>query len=118
MDQHKREHRQLKREIKRAEKGRASLMDGISDALPSLLYANKVQRKAASVGIDPAVDEDGFGAELFAAVDRARRADVDPEAALRAASARFRDRFRAAEAVAAAQGVPIADAWHSVQSNR
>ena len=105
-------------QIKRAEKGRDSLMDGISDALPSLLYAHKVQRKAASVGIDPALDEDGLGAELFAAVDRARRADVDPEAALRAASARFRDRFRAAEALAAATDVPIADVWQSVQSNR
>ncbi|HEX2119763.1 MAG TPA: MazG family protein, partial [Acidimicrobiales bacterium] len=71
-------------EIKRAEKGRTSLMDGIGDGLPSLLYAHKVQRKAASVGLDPTVDEDGLGAELFAVVDRCRRASVDPEAALRA----------------------------------
>ena len=39
-------------QIKQAEKGRQSLMDGIPGDLPSLLYAHKVQRKAASVGFD------------------------------------------------------------------
>ena len=48
-------------QIKQAEKGRASLMDGIGEGLPSLLYAHKVQRKAASVGLEPAADEDGPG---------------------------------------------------------
>jgi tetrapyrrole methylase family protein/MazG family protein len=98
-------------QIKRAEKGRASLMDGVGDGLPSLLYAHKVQRKAASVGIEPTVDEDGPGAELFALVDRCRRAHIDPEAALRATAARFRDRFKAAEAESAARGVEVAEAW-------
>lgn len=99
-------------QIKRAEKGRDSLMDGIGEGLPSLLYAHKVQRKAASVGLDPVADDrDPLGAELFALVDRCRRADVDPEAALRATAARFRDRFQAAEAAAAEQGVGIAEAW-------
>jgi tetrapyrrole methylase family protein/MazG family protein len=98
-------------QIKRDEKGRASIMDGIDDALPSLLYAHKVQRKAASVGLEPEVADDGLGAELFALVDRCRRAQVDPEAALRATAARFRDRFKAAEAQAGAQGVPITEVW-------
>jgi tetrapyrrole methylase family protein/MazG family protein len=98
-------------QIKRDEKGRTSIMDGIGEGLPSLLYAHKVQRKAASVGLDPAVGEDGLGAELFALVDVARRAGVDPEAALRATAARFRARFTAAEALAAEQGVAIADVW-------
>ena len=99
-------------QIKRDEKGRASLMDGIGEGLPSLLYAHKVQRKAASVGLDPESDgEQGLGAELFALVDKARRAKVDPEAALRATTARFRDRFVAAEAMAAQRGVGIADVW-------
>ena len=100
-------------QIKQAEKGRASLMDGIGDGLPSLLYAHKGQRKAASVGLDPAAgaEEDGVGAELFALVDRCRRAQVDPEAALRATAARFRDRFQAAEALAAERGVGIAEVW-------
>ena len=98
-------------QIKRDEKGRSSIMDGIDDALPSLLYAHKVQRKAASVGLEPAAGDDGFGAELFVLVDRCRRAQVDPEAALRATAARFRDRFRAAEAAADERGVPITEVW-------
>jgi tetrapyrrole methylase family protein/MazG family protein len=99
-------------QIKRAEKGRSSIMDGIGDGLPSLLYAHKVQRKAASVGLEPVADDhDPLGAELFALVDRCRRADVDPEAALRATAARFRDRFRAAESLAAERDVAIAEVW-------
>jgi tetrapyrrole methylase family protein/MazG family protein len=99
-------------QIKRAEKGRSSIMDGIGDGLPSLLYAHKVQRKAASVGLEPLADDlDALGSELFALVDRCRRADVDPEAALRATAARFRDRFRTAESVAAERGVDIVEVW-------
>ena len=37
--------------IKREEKGRTSLMDGVSRHLPSLLYAHKLYRKAASAGL-------------------------------------------------------------------
>jgi tetrapyrrole methylase family protein/MazG family protein len=101
-------------QIKRDEKGRTSLMDGIGNGLPSLLYAHKVQRKAASVGLEPSAGEEGLGADLFALVDSARRAGVDPEAALRATAARFRDRFTAAEALAAEKGVDIAEVWPSV----
>jgi tetrapyrrole methylase family protein/MazG family protein len=112
--------------IKRDEKGRESLMDGIPGALPSLLYAHKVQRKAASVGFDwdspaavyPKVAEElrevetdpgdeEIGDLLFAAVNLARHLKVDPEAALRGATAKFRDRFRAMEALAAARGVEL-----------
>src|SRR5438270_2476663 len=39
-------------QIKREEKGRASIMDGIPGDLPSLLYAHKVQRKASSAGVE------------------------------------------------------------------
>ncbi len=98
-------------QIKRAEKGRTSLMEGIGDGLPSLLYAHKVQRKAASVGLPLTLEETGPGAELFALVDRCRQAEVDAEAALRATAARFRARFEAAEAVAAERGVEIAEVW-------
>ena len=102
-------------QIKRAEKGRSSLMDGIGDGLPSLLYAHKVQRKAASVGLDPLVPYDGagVGGELFTLVDQARRAGIDPEAALRATAGRFRDRFRAAELRAAEQGIDIIAVWET-----
>jgi tetrapyrrole methylase family protein/MazG family protein len=37
--------------IKREEKGRTSLMDGVSRHLPSLLYTHKLYRKAASAGL-------------------------------------------------------------------
>ena len=88
-------------QIKREEKGRTSIMDGIPGDLPSLLYAHKVQRKAASAGVeaDPPTDEliastdEEVGALLFGVVALARRAAVDPEAALRATTARFRDEF-------------------------
>lgn len=99
--------------IKQAEKGRTSLMDGIAAGLPSLLYAHKVLRKAASVGLEPpegapAVTDAEVGGELlFAIVDRLRRGGVDPEAALRAVTARFRDRFVEVEQAAAARGLDV-----------
>jgi MazG family protein len=117
-------------QIKKAEKGRSSIMDGLPGDLPSLLYAHKVQRKAASVGFDwddvngalPKVDEEldelreaiatavegdieaELGDLLFAVVNVARHLDVDPETALRGASAKFRSRFQAVEAQAEASG--------------
>ncbi|MEA2844095.1 MAG: tetrapyrrole methylase family protein / MazG family protein, partial [Actinomycetota bacterium] len=100
--------------IKQAEKGRTSLMEGIAPDLPSLLYAHKVQRKAVSIGLAPVVDpgepvtsDEDAGALLFEAVDRIRRGGVDPEAALRAAAARFRHRFEGMERAAAADGVDL-----------
>jgi tetrapyrrole methylase family protein/MazG family protein len=115
--------------IKRAEKGRTSLFDGIPSGLPSLAYAAKVQRKAASVGFDwddadgalPKIGEEAaelasvaagdearaaeeLGDLLFAVVNVARHLRVDPEAALRAATMKFRRRFEAVEALAAARG--------------
>jgi tetrapyrrole methylase family protein/MazG family protein len=93
-------------QIKREEKGRASIMDGIPGDLPSLLYAHKVQRKAASAGVEAEAFDGGgvsadtdeeLGALLFGVVALARRAGVDPESALRATTARFRDDFMASE---------------------
>jgi uncharacterized protein YabN with tetrapyrrole methylase and pyrophosphatase domain len=89
-------------QLKKAEKGRSSVMDGIPGNLPALLYAHKVLRKASSLGveIDPAAgvtDDDALGALLLAIVDAARRAELDPEAALRAATARVRDETIARE---------------------
>jgi len=96
-------------QIKRDEKGRTSLMDGIG-ALPSLLYAYKIQRKAASVGLEAVIDETGPGADLFGLVGHARRAGIDPEAALRATAGRFRDRFQALEVLAVERGVDLSSA--------
>ena len=90
--------------IKATEAGRAPGVFGeVPENLPALLYARKVQRRAATAGLlerapdaDPAERGAAFeriGEQLFAAVDEARRLRVDPELALRAAAQRFRDRL-------------------------
>jgi MazG family protein len=71
----------------------------VPENLPALLYARKVQRRAASAGLHPPADEQrvdqesfrNIGERLFALVDEARREHVDPELALRAAAQRFRE---------------------------
>ncbi len=102
-------------ELKKAEKGRESVMDGIPATLPALLYALKVQRRAASEGFawrdllagDDAGGRSGTAASadadveiaerLLVLVDEAERSGVDPESALRVAAERIRDRCRARE---------------------
>jgi uncharacterized protein YabN with tetrapyrrole methylase and pyrophosphatase domain len=90
-------------QLKKAEKGRASVMDGIPAALPALLYAQKVQRKAESQGVDwrdLLVGEDGLSAtarRLLDAVDDAARSGDDAETELRLGAEHVRDRFRAHE---------------------
>jgi uncharacterized protein YabN with tetrapyrrole methylase and pyrophosphatase domain len=73
----------------------------VPENLPALLYARKLQRRAASAGLLERAPErdrsrrdadfDEIGERLFALVDEARRRRVDPELALRAAAQRFRD---------------------------
>jgi tetrapyrrole methylase family protein / MazG family protein len=90
-------------QLKKAEKGRASVMDGIPAALPALLYAQKVQRKAESQGVDwrdLLVGDDGLSAtarRLLDAVDDAARSGDDAETELRLGAEHVRDRFRAHE---------------------
>lgn len=89
-------------ERKRAEKGRASVFDGIPAALPSTLYAAKVLRKAESVGhplppAEPVAGEAAAGEALLRLVAAARAAGVDPEVALRRAADRLRDAARSTE---------------------
>jgi tetrapyrrole methylase family protein/MazG family protein len=79
------------------EKGRGSVMDGIPATLPSLAYAAKVQKKAASQGVDwrsLVGDDDPWASRLLDLVDEARTAGVDPELALRRAVHAAADRFR------------------------
>lgn len=116
-------------QLKKAEKGRSSVMEGIPTALPALLYAYKVQRKARSTGfaypdLDAAADDvrselaevldDPSASEagdlLFAATGVAVHLGLDPETALRGAAGRFRDRFVEVERLAQEQGVEVADA--------
>ncbi len=80
------------------EKGRSSVMDGIPGTLPSLAYAAKVQKKAASQGVDWRTlvpDGDPWAAKVLDLVDEARAAGVDPELALRRAVLAAADAFRA-----------------------
>jgi tetrapyrrole methylase family protein / MazG family protein len=120
-------------EIKRAEKGRTSIFDGVAASLPALAYAHHLQRKAAKVGFDwddvsgpdAKVDEElaelreavtaggtdeivsELGDLLFAVVNVARHLDVDAELALRAAANKFRRRFEAVEALAGERGIDL-----------
>jgi MazG family protein len=117
-------------EIKREQEGREGVFHDVPEALPALLHARKVQRRAASVGFEyPDVDgafadledelaelkaelADGLderraaelGDLLFACVNVARRLNVDPELELRQATARFVARVEEAERLAARDG--------------
>jgi MazG family protein len=115
-------------QIKRTEPGREQgVFADVPDNLPSPLYARKVQRRAATSGFDfPGMqgpiqslrDElseleaassaaerfHELGDVLFAAVNVARKLQVDPELALRAAADRFRGRVSAAAAIATSDG--------------
>ena len=106
----------------RAAKGAQSALDGVAVALPALMRADKLQKRAARTGFDwpdPAgprakvVEEMDELAEataeereaeagdlLFAAVNLVRAYGIKPEDALRAANAKFERRFRAMEAIA------------------
>jgi ATP diphosphatase len=105
-----------------------SALDGVILALPALVRALKLQKRAALVGFDwpnahsalkkfsEEVDElteemntggdvdrlrDEIGDLLFTSVNVARKLDIDPEEALRHANAKFERRFRKVEALLA-----------------
>jgi len=72
--------------IKETEKQRDSVLDGIPDELPALLYADKVLdrlQRAGAVTPAPAADSDDLGERLLALVAEAHATGVDPEQALR-----------------------------------
>ncbi len=122
--------------IKEGEAGREQGIFGeVPENLPGTLYARKIQRRAASSGFDHGstgdaletlrgeVDElaealaagdhgaieSELGDVLFAAVNLARKAKVDPELSVRETAARFRGRVEAAEGRAAADGLAWKD---------
>ncbi len=95
-------------QIKKAEKGRESVFDGIPAAMPALLFALKVQKKAATLelGVEDGdmggvvaepLSTDELGELLWDVVDRARRLGLDPEDALRKSASAHRDHLRATE---------------------
>ncbi|AEV81826.1 nucleoside triphosphate pyrophosphohydrolase [Actinoplanes sp. SE50] len=86
--------------IKREEKARESVLDGVALSQPALALAAKVLQRAARGGVDvplPAGDE--LGAGLLRLVAEARAAGHDPEAELRAAVLTYAEAVRAAEKV-------------------
>ena len=116
----------------RAARGATSALDGVALALPALMRAEKLQKRAARVGFDwddaegpadkvreelvelaeaatEAERMDEAGDLLFAAVNVVRAHGMAPEEALRAANAKFERRFRAMEALAAAEGEIFAE---------
>ena len=126
-------------EIKAAERGAAgetpSLLGGVPPALPALLRACRIGRRAATVGFDwdqpaavfdkvreelvevetavqggrkDAVEEE-LGDLLFAAANLARHLGVEPEGALAAANRKFTRRFTALEQHFLAAGRPLRD---------
>jgi MazG family protein len=109
--------------IKREQEGRVGVFHDVPEALPALLYARKVQQRAKAVGfeypdvegavadLDDEIRElkedfapDELGDVLFAAVNVARKLDVDPELELRRAAQRFRHRVEVAERLARENG--------------
>jgi ATP diphosphatase len=115
----------------RAAKGADGALDGVALALPALLRAEKLQKRAARQGFDwpdragpvaklhEEIDElaaagtdmervEEAGDLLFAAVNVVRAYGVSPEEALRAANAKFERRYRAMEALAAERGQAFA----------
>jgi XTP/dITP diphosphohydrolase len=81
--------------VKATEKERRSLVEGIPDALPALLYADKVLDRRTRAGspepeIDRSDDAD-LGDRLLALVQEARATGVDPEQALRDSVRRLLD---------------------------
>jgi nucleoside triphosphate diphosphatase len=127
--------------IKAAERGAqdASALQGVPHALPALMRADKLSKRAARVGFDfekadqsadkvaeelaeiraavaqsaqPNASREIFeevGDLLFAAANLARKLGVDAEAALRAANLKFERRFRAMESLAKKRGAVFAE---------
>jgi ATP diphosphatase len=108
----------------RAEKAQGGTLDGVAVGLPALLRAYKLQKRAARVGFDwpdtadviakiqeeaaelveardtltPEAQFEEFGDLMFVMANLGRHLGIEPEAALRAANAKFTRRFEGVEA--------------------
>jgi MazG family protein len=129
--------------IKTRDEGREGIFHDVPESLPALLYARKIQRRAATIDFEypetagaladlddelrelkeafaaagepaPEAEPDlhvfeEVGDVLFAAVNVARRLNVDPELALRSMAKRFADRVERAEELAKGDGRVFAE---------
>ena len=132
--------KEKERQQKAADKGcEASILEGVSIALPALVRAQKLQSRASRVGFDwedsrsviekveeelneykaehsNSADYDSkrvkeeMGDVLFSIVNLARHAGIDAESALREANLKFERRFRKVEKSLESQGKPIGQA--------
>ena len=116
--------------LKKQEKPRQSILDGVPGTLPALAASQAIQGRARRVGFDwPDVDgpleklreeitefaqaetaidrEDEFGDILFVAVNIADHLGIDAEQALRGANQKFRSRFGAVERMAEERGLDM-----------
>ena len=114
----------------RAQNPDESALAGVAFALPALLRAEKLQKRAARTGFDwpdaagplakvqeeiaevqgaenDAEREEEVGDLLFAVVNWARHLGIDPEAALRRGNAKFEARFRAIETAPGFAGMTL-----------
>ena len=129
-------------QLKTEQEGREGIFHHVPEALPALLLAQKVQKRAVAIGFEypdlagalddldaelaelkaelpdeepaPELPSDPrlaaeLGDVLFAAVNVARRLNVDPELELRRASARFVERVERAEELANREGERFAE---------
>ena len=101
-------------QLKRAEKGRDSGVDGVVLAQPALALAAKLVSRTAAMALPadllPGSEErtrsdGGTGGGLFALAATAKLTGEDPEAALRTVARRFAEDVRAAERAARAAGL-------------
>lgn len=125
--------KQIEREQK--QQGSASRLDDVPFALPALMRAAKLQKRAATVGFDwkdrrgvldklreelaeleqalDAGDAQGITAEfgdlMFTMVNLSRHLGLNPESALRAANRKFESRFRVVEQLASAENRLLQD---------
>lgn len=124
--------------LKNRERAGRGVLDGLPGTLPELLMAFRLQQRAAGVGFDwpdtngplakvheelaevegelianeqpDARLEEELGDLLFAVVNLARKAGVQPGLALNRANQKFRRRFEAIESTAAGRGLVLGEA--------